>query len=115
MHLISCRSINGREIKRNDAVRTLVVEKDTVLVFTPTEYRIIQLLLENPILPDRKLNETFFHVKAIDSHMRKNLERHIENIKSKIRPVRFSIRRIHLYGYSLVAEDDVLEPLASSL
>lgn len=102
--LILCRSIGGKEIKRDDKTRTLLVDGTSVILFTPTEYHIMLLLVMNRILTDNMLNDALFGTGEADMHTKKTLEKHIENIKSKIRFTGLAVRRIYRYGYFLTVE-----------
>lgn len=99
--LIPCRTIGGILPKRNDTTKALVVE-DTIMIFTPAEYRLLCVLLDDGVVEDKKLIETLFATRLVDKTLLKTLDRHIENAKIKLRSSRLSIRRVHRYGYSLV-------------
>lgn len=103
--LISCE-IGGINAKRDDMLRTLFIQ-DIAVAFTPTEYRLLLLLIEKQFLPDKRLMGVFTSnsTNAHAEHAR--LEKHLENIKSKLRPTGLCIRRIHRYGYSLMPEATV--------
>lgn len=105
-NLLLCREIGGLALKRNDQFRTLLIE-DEMVAFTPTEYRLILSLLNGEMIADKTLVQAVFATDAIDRLILKNLEKHIENVKSKLRHTKLYIRRIHRYGYSLVAESYV--------
>jgi DNA-binding winged helix-turn-helix (wHTH) protein len=102
--LILCRSIGGKEIKRDDETRTLLIDSKSVIQFTPTEYHIMLLLIMNQTITDGMLNNAILGNSETDMHTKRTLEKHIENIKSKIRFTGLAVRRIYRYGYFLVAE-----------
>lgn len=102
--LILCRSIGGKEIKRDDKTRMLLIDGKSVILFTPTEYHIMLLLITNRIIADKTLNGEVFGTGETDMHTKKALEKHIENIKSKMRFTGLTVRRIYCYGYFLTAE-----------
>ena len=52
--LITCPSIGKRRIQRNDEARALIVD-GMLKRFTPTEYRLLVLLLEGQPIPDADL------------------------------------------------------------
>ncbi len=108
MHLIPCRSIGKREIKRDDEARMLIVEKSAVVVFTRTEYRLLVLLLDHAVVPDATLNESLFATRLADDQMKKTRGKQIENSNGTFRHTSLVVRRIHLSGYSLVAEDEAV-------
>src|SRR5258708_578149 len=99
--LIPCRSIGNLVLKRNDTFRTLLVENE-IVAFTPTEYRLLLALLDGCIAEDTSLAASVFSINHLDKPARKNLERHIENIKSKLRPTGLYISRVYKCGYILV-------------
>lgn len=103
--LIHCRTIGGSNIKRDDKSRIFMID-DVIIRLTPTEYRILRLLLENQLVDDTTLvNEAMQYpeVTRIDKQISKTLERHIDNIKSKLGHLPLAIRRVQRYGYALVS------------
>ncbi|HEY5004526.1 MAG TPA: helix-turn-helix domain-containing protein, partial [Ktedonobacteraceae bacterium] len=82
----------------------LVVD-ESIIRLTPTEYRLIKLLLENQLVDDATLIKEAMQypkVTEIDKQIFRTLERHIENIKSKLEDFPVAIRRVQRYGYALV-------------
>jgi DNA-binding winged helix-turn-helix (wHTH) protein len=102
-HLISYHSPNGFTLKRCDRLRTLILNEE-LAIFTMTEYRLLLVLLEKEIVADSTLIEAMFQTSTVDSSVLKNLNKHIENAKSKLRCTGLSIRRVHRYGYALVID-----------
>ncbi len=104
--LTPCRQSIGKQIKRHDASRIIIVEEIPVM-FTPTEYRLLVYLLDQDIAKDELLIQAL-RVTNIDKSTLKpvlrNLEKHIDNIKSKLRPIGLYIRRVHQYGFALVPD-----------
>lgn len=98
--LAQCPSIGGRQISRNDICRALIID-NAIVKFTPTEYRLIALLLEGRVIADGDLIREVF---ACDkSHVTlKNLDRHINNIRGKLRLSGLNIHRVAKYGYVLL-------------
>lgn len=100
--LVSCLPIGTHRIQRDDASRVLIV--DCLLVrFTPTEYRLLMPLLQGYPLSDLDLVRSAFSC-DLDSCVRENLDKHIDKIRSKLRPSGLNIYRVAKYGYVLLAE-----------
>ena len=87
-------------LKRDDVLRTLFIG-ETAVAFTPIEYRLLLCFLEHETLSDQHLICTFGCTK-LDASTKQNLRKHIENMNSKLKMTDLSIRRVHLYGYSLI-------------
>ncbi|GER82400.1 hypothetical protein KTAU_10370 [Thermogemmatispora aurantia] len=105
-HFTPCRSIGAYQISRSDAHRALLINEE-LITFTPTEYRLLCILLTHENVEDSRLLMAIFSKPSKDRCTRKTLERHIDNIKSKLRPTGLSLRRIYRFGYALVvAEED---------
>ncbi len=98
--LVECR-ICGVPFKKNDHSR-LLVAGNSFVAFTPMEYRLLLALLAGDIVEDKTLIIALFGSDQVDPQLRQNLKKHVENAKGKLKPVGLYIRRIHLYGYSLV-------------
>ncbi len=83
-------------IERFDHERTIRIERD-IIRFTPTEYRLLLLLLENRPVTDREFYTAVFQYQVSDTHARLNLDKHIDNIRLKLRPHGFDVFRILRY------------------
>ena|SRR5258708_7863500 len=99
--LIECRPVGGVPLKRNDTTRVILVGNN-VVSFTRMEYSLVLLLLGESMVEDKVLTAALFGNDEPDKPLLKNLEKHVENTKSKLKPTGLYIRRIHRYGYSLV-------------
>ena len=101
--LLACPAIGSHCIHRCDENRSLLV--DTSLIrFTPTEYRLLVPLLEGRPISDNDLAQYAFCSK-IEHFVRGNLDKHMDKIRFKIRPVGLDVYRVTKYGYILL--DDV--------
>jgi DNA-binding winged helix-turn-helix (wHTH) protein len=99
--LISSTPIGQHRVQRNDESRVLVV--DSLLVrFTPTEYRLLIPLLEGLPVHDNDLVSEVFSCK-VDSWACECLNKHIDKIRNKLRPLGLNVHRIAKYGYILLA------------
>lgn len=98
--------VGNHVVKRLDNVRTLLVD-DKVLKFTPTEYSILlHLLVGNPV-SDKELILSIFNSKVEnDFWAREALDRHLDNIRRKLRKSQLEIyiRRIATFGYILLPD-----------
>lgn len=85
-------------IRRIDAERIILFD-DVPVYFTPTEFRLILLLLTGHMVTDQKLIAT-----VIDPWTRENLDKHIDNMRGKLRQANLpiTITRVRKYGYALV-------------
>lgn len=90
-----------RRIQRNDEARTLIVD-GMLKRFTPTEYRLLVLLLEGQPIPDADLAKQVSLYEG-DSRARENLDKHIDKLRCKLRTFGLSIHRVAKYGYILLA------------
>jgi Response regulators consisting of a CheY-like receiver domain and a winged-helix DNA-binding domain len=102
--LTPCPSIGTHQIQRNDESRVLIVDQ-IIVRFTPIEYQIVSLLLNTNIV-----NDAFIVQKVFDSEMSsslyRNLEKHIDKLRWKLRPAGLNIHRVSKYGYVLLAALD---------
>lgn len=105
--LVPCRSISGIMTKRNDTTRALIVNDEGVeiiMLFSKTEYKLICALIGDVIVDDQTLIALLYDSNELDREIRKVLKRHLVNVKNKLRPSNLFVRRVHGYGYSLVAK-----------
>jgi DNA-binding response OmpR family regulator len=98
--LIICPSIGTHHIQRNDENRVVIVDH-LMIRFTPTEYRLVLLLLNGQVAPDSTLMQAAFHCE-ISLQTRENLDKHIDKIRSKLRPSNLNVHRVAKYGYILL-------------
>ena len=101
-NLVSCSSIGTHCIQRNDECRIVVID-GIVIKFTPTQYRLLVLLLEGRPVADAQLLRATLTC-GEDSPISRVLEKHIEKIRSKLRLYGLTIHRIAKYGYLLLAD-----------
>ena len=90
-------------IWRNDKKRVVIVDK-TLVVFTPTEYRLLLLLLNGSIIDDIILIETF-SCQEMNKATRNLLKKHIENTKGKLNVLGLDIYRVYRKGYVLMGAE----------
>lgn len=99
--LVSCSPLGIHRIQRNDEIRALIV--DSILIrFTPREYCLILLLLPGLPMPDTRLAVEMYSCDEMDSSLRECLDKHIDKIRSKLRPSGLDVYRIAKYGYILL-------------
>lgn len=83
----------------------LLFTNDEVIKLTPTEYQIIVCLLEERIAFDEMLaTQALSNKGQINKATHETLERHINNLRSKLRPYGLDIYRVHTLGYILAEE-----------
>ncbi|MBV9688689.1 MAG: helix-turn-helix domain-containing protein [Ktedonobacteraceae bacterium] len=91
-------------IQRCDSHRVLLIDS-TLVRFTPTEYELVTTLFEQsgkPV-PFEQLVHRAFHCE-LDHDMRRLLDKHLDRIRSKLRPFSIGIYCIVRYGYILLSE-----------
>lgn len=91
----------GIHIQRNDKNRVIIIDNN-IVVFTPTEYRLLTLLLTGNIITAVTFVTEVFDCKEIDKSIKNLLKKHIENVKSKLKPVNLDVYRVHKKGYVLM-------------
>lgn len=102
--LLHFSTVYGHTISRLDSLRTLLIDGDLVR-FTPTEYRLLIPILEErgtPI-PFRHLTRSVLQ-RDPDRDARRLLDKHIDHIRSKIRPYGLNVHSVARFGYVLLAD-----------
>ena len=99
-------SIGSHRVQCGDESRVLAVDS-LVMKFSPIEYRLLKLLLEGQPVPvlDGELVQVGFSC-GMNSLARENLDKHIDKIRSKLRPSGLNIHRVTGYGYVLLTAPD---------
>lgn len=99
--LVFCSSIGIHHIQRSDECRILLI--DHILVkFTPTEYRLLVPLLSGKAVADTDLVWEAFAC-DVSPQVCKNIDKHIDKIRSKLHLCGLNIHRVAKYGYLLLA------------
>ena len=98
--MIGLLSATGKAIRNYEQQRSLLVD-DLLVRFTPTEYTILCQLLSGDIVSDTNLIQKTFITEQPDKTLKTCLDKHIENIRSKIRPTGLNIFRVNGFGYVL--------------
>ncbi|HEV2236612.1 MAG TPA: winged helix-turn-helix domain-containing protein [Ktedonobacterales bacterium] len=85
-----------------DEHRLLLIDGNPVR-FTPLEYRLIRLLLDHAGIPVPfdDLTRAAFQQDA-DLSTRRALDKHIDRLRSKLRPVGLTLAHVSRYGYVLL-------------
>jgi DNA-binding response OmpR family regulator len=106
MTLITCASIGNHSIQRVDQHRALLISYTTLVTFTPTEYSVICALLQTTqVVSDISLIKQIYPGQ-VDRSLSRTFEKHVENVKSKLRGSGIMIRRVYKCGYILLSEDE---------
>ena len=100
--LIESSTIGNHRVQRCDTSRTLVVNRISVITFTPTEYKLLLPLLSGQSIRDDDLVNEAFGL-SVKQWNRENLSKYIDKLRSKLRSAGLDVRRITKYGYVLVA------------
>ena len=90
-------AVSSHSIQCSDESRVLAVDA-RAMKFSPIEYRLLKLLLEEQPVPilDRDLVQAGFSCR-MNSSSRENLDKHIDKIRSKLRPSGLNIHRVTGY------------------
>lgn len=97
---VRCPSIGNHSIMKDEENRMLIV--DNILIrFTVIEYRILLQLLAGVIVADPEIIHIAFNCTPNDNVAR-NLGRHIDRMRSKLRPVELTVSRVVDFGYVLL-------------
>jgi DNA-binding response OmpR family regulator len=100
-NLVICPSIGKHHIQCNDESRVIIIDA-FLLRFTPIEYQLFVLLLNGErVVFDGELVQNVFGCEMSPA-IRENLDRHIDNIRSKVRAVGLNIHRVNKLGYVLL-------------
>jgi DNA-binding response OmpR family regulator len=99
--LVPCPSIGTHRIQRNDENRILVVDS-LMIKFTPTEYRLLLSLLSGQVVADSNLAREALACK-LNRSVQKNLDKHIDKMRSKLQLAGLGVYRVSKYGYVLLA------------
>lgn len=99
--LVPCLSIGTHRIQRNDESRILVVDS-LIIKFTPIEYRLLLSLLSGQAVADSNLAREALSCE-LDRSVQKNLDKHIDKIRSKLQLTGLGVHRVSKYGYILLA------------
>jgi DNA-binding response OmpR family regulator len=103
LHLLERPQLHGHRIQYSDALHLLIID-ETVIPCTPTEYSLLQALLQHagegvPI--NRLLGRPA--KQAVEWHTRRNLTQHISRLRARLWPFDLDILCLTGYGYLLLA------------
>ena len=103
LHRLEHPHLHGHRIQYSDALHLLVID-ETVIPCTPTEYHVLQILLQHTgegvsihHLLGRHTQE------ALDWHTRRNLTQHISRLRARLWPFDLDILCLIGYGYLLLS------------
>ncbi len=99
---VKSSAIGEHNIRRCDKGRMVMIDNKIVLSFSPTEYKLLLPLLTGLSAKDDALvNDALGY--NIATWSRKNLDKYIDKIRSKLRPTGLDVRRVTGHGYILIA------------
>ncbi len=106
LHLLERPQLRGHRIQYSDALHLLIID-ETVIPCTPTEYSLLQALLQHagegvPI--NRLLGRPA--KQAVEWHTRRNLTQHISRLRARLWPFGLDILCLTGYGYLLLARSN---------
>jgi DNA-binding response OmpR family regulator len=98
--LVRCLRIENMDIKYDDE-HNLVIIENRILRFSPTEYKLVHLLLMHGIVTETALLEAL-SLQQTDNAASKLISKYMNRVRSKVKAYRVQISRIHGYGYILL-------------
>jgi DNA-binding response OmpR family regulator len=98
--LVRCSRIEDMDIKYDDE-HCLVIIEDRILRFSPTEYKLVRLLLMHSIVTETTLLEVL-SLQQTDNAASKLISKYMNRVRSKVKVYGLQISRIHNYGYMLL-------------
>jgi DNA-binding response OmpR family regulator len=98
--LARCARIENIDIKYDDE-HGLVIIENRILRFSPTEYKLVLLLLINGIVTEATLLEGL-SLQQMDNGAPKLISKYMNRVRSKVKAHGLQINRIHGYGYILL-------------
>ena len=100
--LIDCPAVGTNIVQKNDESRILVINRATIISFTPTEYKLLLPLLRGHMIGDNELVQAAVGC-STEQWKQASLKRYIDKLRCKIRSAGLDISRISRYGYILRA------------
>ena len=79
-----------------------MVVDSLMIKFTPIEYRLLLSLLGGQAMADSDLVREAFSCE-LDRSVQKNLDKHIDKIRTKLQLAGLGLHRVSKYGYVLLA------------
>lgn len=98
--LVRCLRIEDMDIKYDDE-HNLVIIENRILRFSPTEYKLVHLLLMHGIVTETALLEVL-SLQQADNAAPKLISKYMNRVRSKVKAYGLQISRIHNYGYMLL-------------
>jgi len=102
LRLLERPQLQGHRIQYSDALHLLIID-ETVIPCTPTEYSILQTLLQHAgegVPLHRLLGRPA--KQAVEWHTRRNLTQHISRLRARLWPFDLDILCLTGYGYLLL-------------
>ena len=103
LHLLERPQLRGHRIQYSDSLHLVVID-ETVIPCTPTEYSLLQALLQRAgegIPINHLLGRPTKQV--VEWHTRRNLTQHISRLRARLWPFGLDILCLTGYGYLLLA------------
>jgi len=96
-----CLLIKDMDVRYDDEHRTVIID-NRVLRFSPTEYKLMRLLLTHNVVKGIILREAL-SLQETDDAAPKLITKYMNKIRTKLTAYDVSINRVHSYGYMLLA------------
>lgn len=98
--LVHCSRIENMDIRYDDEHRLVIIE-NRILRFSPTEYKLVRLLLIHGIVAEVALLEGL-SLQDTDNAAPRLISKYMHRVRSKIKAHGLQINCIHDYGYVLL-------------
>ncbi len=98
--LVRCLRIEDMDIKYDDE-HNLVIIENRILRFSPTEYKLVHLLLIHGIVTEVALLEEL-SLQQMDNGASKLISKYVNRVRSKVKVYGLQINRVYSYGYILL-------------
>jgi DNA-binding response OmpR family regulator len=102
--LIRCLLIENMDI-RYDSEHCLVIIENRILRFSPTEYKLIHLLLIHRIVTEAALLEGL-SLQHTDAAALKLISKYMSRVRGRVKAYGLQISRVYGYGYMLLSSQE---------
>jgi DNA-binding response OmpR family regulator len=98
--LVRCSHIENMDIRHDDE-HCLVIIENRIVRFSPTEYKLIHLLLIHGIVTEAAFMEGL-SLQHMDNTASTLISKYMNRVRSKVNAYGLQVSRVHGYGYILL-------------
>lgn len=98
--LVRCSLVKNMDIRYDDE-HCLVIVENRILHFSPTEYKLVHLLLIHHIVTETALLDNL-SLQQTDYGASKLISKYMNRVRSKVKAHGLQINRIYGYGYIIL-------------